>query len=275
MPLPLPFFSMSQGSVLHRAVVSALAVGLCASVTAVAAEPNRRELPSSTFSLGLGAMSGQSPYAGMDRKAAVLPLLRYDSKYISIVSQGVGIKLPSINISDSQELDFTIIGKYDGSGYKADDARILNGMSRRRGGFWAGGKMDWDNELVDVSVEWLADMSGNSKGRTFSLGLEKNWRFGNQIVLSPHVGLNWQDKRYVDYYFGVSSSEARVDRAAYVGKSGVSTEVGLRGMYLFDKKHSVVMDVSVSSLAKSIKDSPLVDRSTENRVLLGYYYRFF
>jgi outer membrane protein len=34
------------------------------------------------------------------------------------------------------------------------------------------------------------------------------------------------------------------------------------------------MDVGVSSLAKEIKDSPLVDRSTENRVFIGYLYSF-
>ena len=35
-----------------------------------------------------------------------------------------------------------------------------------------------------------------------------------------------------------------------------------------------MMDVEVTRLASSIKDSPLVDRSTENRVFLGYLYRF-
>jgi len=32
--------------------------------------------------------------------------------------------------------------------------------------------------------------------------------------------------------------------------------------------------VSATRLAPEIQDSPLVDRSTENRVLLGYVYRF-
>ncbi|WP_457325687.1 MipA/OmpV family protein [Roseateles sp. P5_E11] len=30
----------------------------------------------------------------------------------------------------------------------------------------------------------------------------------------------------------------------------------------------------MTSLAKEIKNSPLVDRSTENRVAIGYMYRF-
>jgi outer membrane protein len=265
---------MSRDSALRTAVVSVLAFGPCVSATAVAAEPAEGEPPSSSFSLGLGAMTSQSPYAGMDRETEVLPLLHYENEYISIMGPELGIKLPGIELSDSQELNFSIIAKYDGSGYKASDAKILNGMSRRKGGFWAGGKVEWESDLVDVSAEWLTDASGNSKGQIFSLGVEKTWHFGDHVMLTPRLGASWQDKKYVDYYFGVRNSEVRIDRAAYVGKSGVTTEVGVRGMYMFDKTHSMFMDVGVSSLAKEIKDSPLVDRSTENSVFIGYLYSF-
>ena len=43
---------------------------------------------------------------------------------------------------------------------------------------------------------------------------------------------------------------------------------------MFDQRHSMFVDFEVTSLAKEIKDSPLVDKSTENRVFLGYLYRF-
>ena len=45
-------------------------------------------------------------------------------------------------------------------------------------------------------------------------------------------------------------------------------------MYLFNRHHSMFVDVGVTSLGSGIKDSPLVDSSTENRVFLGYLYRF-
>ena len=43
---------------------------------------------------------------------------------------------------------------------------------------------------------------------------------------------------------------------------------------MFDDHHSVFLDVKATRLADEIKDSPLVDRSTENSVLFGYLYRF-
>lgn len=274
MPLPHQPVLISYGSALRMATVLALAVGLCSPVTAVAEEPTDGEPSSWSFGLGLGVMSAQKPYTGIDRETKAIPLIRFESEYVEIHGPNIGLKLPSLDISDSQKLNFSIVGKLDGSGYEADDAPILNGMGNREGGFWAGAKMEWNSDLVDVSAEWLADASGNSKGQLFSLGLDKTWNFGNHMMLTPHVGATWQDKKYVDYYFGVSDSEARIDRPAYVGKSGVNTEVGVRGMYMFDKQHSMFLNVEVSSLAKGIKDSPLVDRSTVNSAFLGYLYRF-
>ncbi|HVK56597.1 MAG TPA: MipA/OmpV family protein [Burkholderiales bacterium] len=275
MPLPHQPVLISHGSALRMAAVSALVVGLCASaVTAVAAEPTDVGPPSTSWSLGLGGMSRQKPYAGIDRENKAIPLLQLENKYVHIFGPVIELKLPSLDISDSQKLNFSIVGKYDGSGHEADDAPILDGMSKRKGGFWAGAKMEWSSDLVDVSAEWLADASGNSKGQRFNLGLERTWRFGRHMMLTPRVGASWQDKKYVDYYFGVRDDEARIDRPAYEGKSGVNAEVGARGIYMFDKRHSVLLDVEVSSLPKEIKDSPLVDRSTENRVFFGYLYRF-
>lgn len=274
MPLPHQPVLIPHGSALRMAVVSALAVGLCSPVTAVAAEPTDAGPPTTSWSLGLGVMSRQKPYTDIDRENMALPMIQFENEYIQIFGPNIGLKLPSLDISDSQKLNFSIVGKYDGSGYEADDAPILHGMRKRKGGFWAGAKMEWNNDLVDVSAEWLADASGNSEGQRFNLGLEKTWHFGSDLMLTPRVGASWQDKKYVDYYFGVRDSEVRIGRPAYAGKSGVNAEVGVRGIYMFDKRHSMFLDVEVSSLAKEIKDSPLVDDSTENRVILGYLYRF-
>lgn len=273
MPHPRQPALFSPASTPRMATVTAFAAGLCVAATA-AAEATDAGPPATSWSLGIGAMSKQKAYAGIDRETKALPLIKFENKYVRIFGPGVELKLPSLEIGNSRQLDFSVVGKYDGSGYEGGDARILDGMGERKGGVWAGAKMEWNGGLVDVSAEWLADASGNSKGQRFNLGLERTWRAGKHMMLTPRVGANWQDRKYVDYYFGVNNNEARIDRPAYAGKSGVNAEVGIRGIYMFDKQHSVLLDVEVSSLAKEIKDSPLVDRSTENRVFLGYIYRF-
>ncbi|WGI26208.1 MipA/OmpV family protein [Halomonas alkaliantarctica] len=255
-----------------RLVTAAFISGLViASPLAYADEESSDE---TTWGLGVGAISEQDPYAGIDRENTLFPLLQVENRYISVFGPEIEFKLPSLVISDSQQLNFGIVAQYDGSGYEEGDAPILNDMSERKGGFWAGAKMEWNTNFVDVGAEWLTDVSGNSDGQRFDLGLERTWQIGEHIMLTPHVGASWQDDKNVDYYFGVRDSEVRFDRPAYSGESAVNIEAGVRGMYLFDQHHSVLIGVEVTSLADEIKDSPLVDRSTQNAVLVGYLYTF-
>lgn len=166
------------------------------------------------------------------------------------------------------------MGEAELSGYKPKDAAILAGMAERKSMLWVGAKAKWENELVDLSAELTADASGNSKGRKFSLGAEKEWHLGEHAMVVPYVTAHWLDKKYVDYYYGVTAAEATAGRAAYAGKGGVNVDIGVRAMYRFDKHHSVLLNVGVTRLAKPIKASPIVGRSTTNQVIMGYMYSF-
>lgn len=230
--------------------------------------------PASTWGVGLGAASKQKPYIGMERDNKALPMLQFENRYVRLFGPQLEVKLPSLGLTESQQLNFGLLAKYDGSGYKAGDAAILAGMDKRKSGMWAGAKVEWENPVANVTAEWLGDASGNSKGQMFGLGLENTGHFGRHLMLTPRVTANWQDGKYIDYYYGVRAGEARVGRAAYKGESGVSLEAGVRGIYMLDRHQSFFLDLGVSSLPSQIKDSPLVNRSTENTVLFGYLYRF-
>lgn len=243
----------------------------------LAALANDRDDGDSDWSLGLGlgVISQQQPYTDIDREEIAIPIVQYENKYFRLFGPTAEVKLPGFDIGRSQRLDFSVLARYSaGAGYEPGDAPILNGMEERKGAFWAGAKAVWSSDWVDVSAEWTADVSGDSDGQRFALGLERTWRIGERIRLTPRLGANWMDDKFVDYYYGVRDSEARVGRPSYVGTSGVSAEAGLQGVYMFNQRHSLVLDLEITSLASEIKDSPLVDRSTQNRVFLGYVYRF-
>ena len=270
MQLPRILTLAAPWTIKHMRGATALAVGLCATAVAGAAPADE----ASSWGLGFAAFSGQQAYTGIDREKRALPLISYENKYVRVFGPVVEFKAYSADLDGGQRLDLRVIGKYDFSGYEAGDAPILNGMRERKSGFWAGGKAVWRTGLVDVSAEVLADVTGKSHGRRASLGLEKNWRLGEHVILTPRASAAWVDKKYVDYYYGVAADEVRAGRAAYVGKSGVNAELSLRGTYIIDAYQSMFVDLGVTRLSKKIKESPLVDRSTENRVGLGYLYSF-
>jgi outer membrane protein len=268
--LPAPNLSSTLVRIL---AVSAVVASLCSSFTAHAAEQESGD-GTSSWGLGIGLASGQQPYTDIDRDNDAIPLIYFENDYVRVFGPSAEIKLPSLRMNDAQQLNFNIVAEYDSSGYEEGDARILDGMDDRDGGFWAGANVKWQNELVNVNAEWLADVSGESDGQRFTLGLERTWEFGEHMMLTPRLAAIWQDQEYVDYYFGVRSDEVRFDRAAYEGKSTINTEFGVRGTYMFDKQQSVFLDLEAVRLDSEIEDSPLVDTSSENSVRFGYLYRF-
>lgn len=241
---------------------------------AVAAQQADDDLSASSWGLGLAVSSSQKAYTDIDRDTKVLPLLTYENRYIRLAGPELAFKLPGYSLNESNKFNFGIIGKYDFTDYEQSDAPILNGMEDRDGGFWAGVKAEWQNSLADISVEYMTEVSGDSDGAVVNVGIERTWHFKQQFMLTPRAVVSWQDKNYIDYYYGVRADEVSTTRAFYQGEAGVNIELGVRGSYMFKQKHLVFIDVSVTSLAAEIKDSPLVDSSTENRVVLGYMYRF-
>lgn len=268
-----PSMSISSGVLVRTMAAAAFVVGLNVSFAASAAEAERAE-GTSSWGLGIGLSSSQQPYTDIDRDNEAIPLIYFENDYVQVFGPRAEIKLPGLQITESSELEFNLVADYDFSGYEEGDARILDGMDDRDGGLWAGAVVKWEHEMFDVSAEWLADASGNSDGQRVTLELERSWGWGEHITLTPRLAAIWQDKEYVDYYFGVRSDEARFDRPTYEGKSGINTEFGVRGTYRIDKHHSVILDLEAVRLASEIEDSPLVDSSTENSVSFGYLYRF-
>src|SRR5690606_31940485 len=133
-------------------------------------------------------------------------------------------------------------------------------MAERKGSVWLGGTAAWRTGDTKLSLELLADVSGNSKGRQLKLGAEHRFRFG-QLQLTPYVAAILRDRKYVDYYFGVRPEEAMPGRPAYAGRRTTDAELGLRVDYALTSRQALGLDLSSESFGSSVEASPIVDRS--------------
>ena len=230
----------------------------------------RPDYASGASSWGLGVVVGasQRPYRDADNKNIALPLLMYENRWVRFGGTGLDLKLPSAG-----PVSFALRARYSFDGYDADDAPILNGMQDRKSSFWLGGAARWHNPVVDVSAEWVGDASSHSKGQQFKLVLEHSFRTG-PVELTPRLGATWLDRKYVDYYYGVTAAEATAFRPFYEGKSTVNAEVGLRTVYSLAPRHALTLDLSTTRLGSAIQDSPLVGRRNVSSARFGYLYRF-
>ncbi|MFU2510140.1 MipA/OmpV family protein [Pseudoalteromonas sp. ASV78] len=228
----------------------------------------------SSWGLGVAVMSSQKAYTDIDSDVQAIPFVMYENEYFQLMGPTFEFKLPSINLSKEQKINFGIIGSYDFSGYKAKDSPFLTGMQERKGGLWAGAKVQWQNPWADVTFESLAEVSGDSEGSRFSFKIDRRWQITEDLSITPRLAVNWFDEEYVSYYYGVQQTEVNAQRAFYAGDSAVNIELGIRSNYMINKNNFIIFDLEATSLATEIKDSPIVDSSTETRALLGYIYYF-
>lgn len=251
-------------------VFFAIAAGQAAS--ADDGPPDEEE--SYSWGLGVGGMSKQAAYDGIDRENDVLPLIYFENRWVQFFGPRLDFKLPGFEWGADQELSFAVGIEYDGSGYKPGDAPILNGMKKREEGFLAGPSFKWSNPFVDVVGEWMFDASSTSDGQLVSLGLERSFQLGEHLMFTPSAAAVWWDDKYADYYFGVRSDEVRANRPAYTADNTFNAEFSLRTDYMFDERHTVTLSLDYTALGSEIKDSPLTGRSGESMILLGYLYSF-
>lgn len=259
----------------HRLAQLVAAALLAAPLQARAGGPGDDDDGSWSLELGAAVKTEQKPYVGMGRDNRAFPLVRFDSRYVELAGPGIGLKLPPYGDRSAFVPRLKLLAEYDlGQGYEAGDAWSLAGMAERESGFWGGLAADWETDLGNIGLKLLADVSGHSKGRKLSLGFERMFHPRDSLMLVPRLGVNWLDKKTVDYYYGVRAAEARPGRPAYQGRSGTEFEVGLRVVYDLGGPHGLFFDAGLQRLPGAVQDSPIVDRSTRHEVMLGYTYRF-
>jgi len=220
------------------------------------------------WAIGLGGSVQTQPYAGVDRKTRALPLVLFENKYVRVAGPGLDLKLP-----DAGPVAFSLRARYSDEGYAEDDAPGLAGMASRHGGVWLGAAARWRSDFAQVFAEVSSDASGHSKGLQARVGVDKELRLG-RFSLTPSVSVSWFDRKYVDYYYGVTSAEALATRSQYDGRATVNTDLNVRGRYMLSPQSAVTFELGATRLGSGITDSPLVDRSTTARVGVGYLYRF-
>ncbi|PLZ00585.1 MipA/OmpV family protein [Burkholderia sp. WAC0059] len=218
------------------------------------------------WGLGGGVSIGESPYKGYGSKVYPFPLVDFDDKWVHLLGTTVDLKIGSWD-----GVSVALRGRFDlGDGYKQSDAPILNGMQDRHGAFWYGPALAWHTAFGTLSGDYLL---GGNKGERAGVDYSKSFNLGT-FSITPHVGVEWLSEKYVDYYYGVSPSEARPGRPAYTGTATWNTSLGTRVDYSLTEHQRVLLDVGVSRLGGAIADSPLVGKRYVPAVRIAYRYQF-
>jgi outer membrane protein len=267
-PITHPSHPVSQRRLAYGLPAGLLILAaVTASPGALAQEPPFKR-GESQWGMGLGVDVQQEAYRDMGNDTQGIPLIYFENYWVRVLGPSVELKLPPAG-----PVSFRLKARYSMDGFEASDSPYLAGMAEREDGVWIGGEATWHMPFVNLSAEVMGDASSNSEGRQFKLQADRRFASG-KFSFTPRLAAVHLDQEYVGYYYGVNASEAIPGRAQYGGESTVNMEVGLRIDYTLSPKQNVFLDLRSTRLGDGIKESPLVDRSSQTGLRVGYLYRF-
>lgn len=248
--------------------IGALSFGMGAALPVLAQEAEAPETGTSRWGIGLGAAVIDRPYRDYDNETKALPILYFENRWLEANAGRFDFK-----INESDVLNFRVRARYALDGYDTDESEYLRGMEERDDSVWAGAAVVWNNPVAEISAEYLVDTMDKSTGSRARILAEHRFGMG-RFGVTPRVGAEWVDDKYVSYYYGVRPEEATLARPFYEGEGTVNVEAGLRLDYSPTQRHSFFVDVAATEFGDEIKQSPLVDQSRSTRISAGYLFRF-
>ena len=176
----------------------------------------------SAQAVGLSVRMTSSPYRGVDSRMMPTPVLRMSYKRFFIDGRSIGSVLWG---EQGKGWSLSAVVEPRFMGYSHKDSNFLDGMDDRRMGVDAGVRWARDSSFLDWSLTGVSDISGNSGGMEVRTMISKSFA---RRFLTPSIGLKWQSRRVVNYYYGVQQQEALLTRPAYEGAGVLDPFAGLR-----------------------------------------------
>ncbi|MBK0000146.1 MipA/OmpV family protein [Erwinia sp. S38] len=223
------------------------------------------------LTLGASVIYSQSPYkSGQDRYYPV-PIVNYDgdSFYLNTLQAGYYLW------KDSQDqLSLTVLGSpqnYDPDDADDGDMKSLNKRHMTlMGGLSYRHTADWG--IVRTTL--AGDVLDNSNGIIWDLTYLYRFEFG-QFSLTPGIGALWNSSNQNKYYYGISSAESdRSGLTRYDPDDSWSPYLELTGGWKISDSWNATVSGRYVRLGDEIKDSPMVDKSSQVLLWSGISYTF-
>ncbi|OMH26588.1 MipA/OmpV family protein [Motiliproteus sp. MSK22-1] len=239
--------------------------------TAIALISNGMLAQAGDVSLGLGAVTFESPYKDFKDDNAAFLIAEYQGEDFSIGTEGLNYRIIG---DDESPINLYATLTSTGSGFDSGDSTFFTGMAERDTSIDLGLSISYQLGNGTLNAAWLHDISGSHKGFVADFSYSHLLSFGDYAEFSPAVGINYLSKDYSDYYFGVRNNEATANRAAYKADAAVNPYIGYELLVPLDENWQLIHTANYTWLSSEIKDSSIVNRDNTWMMMLGVTYSF-
>lgn len=233
-------------------------------------------VPKGTVALGFGRRFGDTPYIGVsnvssqdnENSSDLVPLYYYEGEYLFAHGTSFGVHL-----LDGDRFKVDLVSRYRFDRIEDSDDPFFEGIDERRQSIDSGLSVTWKSQWGELSSSAVHDSLDRHGGSEVEVTYRYPWR-NNKWLVTPFISYVYQDSTLTDYYYGVSSEEARPDRPAYEASSAQSVRLGLSTTYNVNKRFVVFANAAHETLDSTVKESPLVDEDSLTSAYLGFAYQF-
>lgn len=235
--------------------------------TAAATGDRAGAQPTGFFYGGVLGLS-ETIYRDYDEDPMLLPIIGYRGENLQVLGPFVTYTLYR---RDALSFDARLSPRF--AGYDDSDGDIFRGMDERKETIDVGLGMTWEQNRWKFELAGLYDALDRSNGYEWSASLGKSFRAG-RFSIEPAVGIAYQDRRLVDYYYGVENDEAATFRPAYRGDSAVNTTLGIDFSTMAFFGGMTRIGIENTWYDSEISDSPLTDEDS-GLALMITFSKFF
>ncbi len=203
--------------------------------------------------MGLGVGFSTNPFKGVNDKTMPFPVITYQNGNFNLDFNGIGYTVYS-----SEGCEITLLGSWRSAPYDSTDSSYLKGMENRNFVIEGGASLTGETPIGSVGIVAMSDVTNNHNGQYVTV--QYSLPFGSESWgIEPVIGVNWESKKIIGYYYGVRHSEVRDDRAFYDGKSTFTPFIGLNGGLKISDNIYLQGGVNYEFLGNGITESPLID----------------
>lgn len=217
--------------------------------------------------LGINYSVNYQVYHGDDVNHSILPVIFYDNKKVYIEGSEAGVYLVN---NDNNELRLNAY--YDGSEF--DPAGKVRALNKRDWSIMAGVSYMRITPYGGFKAQIGTDVLSRSKGTVASLAYLAELNTGKWSIY-PELGMQWNDSKYNQYYYGVSAEEAeRSHLKEYHLDQSVQPYASLNVNYKVTRDWNAFAGLDLTYLSDTQSKSPMVNRRLDITPSIGIMHRF-
>ena len=225
----------------------------------------------SELTIGMGGGVFIRPYKRYNVQWTPLPIINYEGQYAYVREYAAGVKLLNI-----KPFEISVFAEYDYTAFKSNSSSDmqLRELSNRHSSVNAGIGARLTTPYGILQASGAQDILGHSKGITGLVRYISSIEFG-ALEFIPTLGVQWNNRRYNNYYYGISSNESLKSGLDYYRTgSGAFPYVGLTIDYSLTDSWEIYCGGELVFLNSAIKNSPMVSKTNTYSLMVGFSYTF-